>query len=349
MKFGILGGGSWGTALAILWSRHGHHVDLWVRDPQAAEAYQEARRNTRYLPEIDFPEQLYIHNNLEATIAANDLLFMAVPLQAYRNFLTHVKPLLQDKHQLVLLSKGIEIDTHLLPSQIVTDVLGDSWTDRTFALSGPSFAAEVARDMPTTVVLTGSVKERVVELQHELKCPTFRTYRNLDVLGVEVCGALKNVIAIAAGMVTGMNLGLNTLAGLITRGLAEITRLGVTMGARRDTFAGLAGIGDLMLTCNGKLSRNLRVGMALAQGHSLETILRDLGMVAEGVHTARAAKQLSSNLDVELPISDVVYSILYEGMTPKEGLHKLMNRELKNELRLHPKGQEIPSDSDDSH
>lgn len=337
MKFGILGGGSWGTALAILWSRHGHHVDLWVRDPKAAQDFQAQRRNTRYLPDVEFPENLFIHNDLQATIAANDLLFIAVPLQAYRSFLGQINPMLEDKHQLVLLSKGIEIDTHQLPSQIVCDVLGDSWTDKTFALSGPSFAAEVARDAPTTVVLTGTVKERLIELQHELKCPTFRTYRNLDVLGVEVCGALKNVIAIAAGMVTGMNLGLNTLAGLITRGLAEITRLGVTMGAQRDTFAGLAGIGDLMLTCNGKLSRNLRVGMALAEGHSLDTILRDLGMVAEGVHTARAAKQLSSNLGVELPISDVVYSILYEGLTPKQGLHKLMNRELKHELRLHPK------------
>lgn len=331
-RMGILGGGSWGTALAILWARHGHHVDLWVRNKETARAFREMGRNGKYLPEHPFPDGLRICDDLEAVLAENDLIFMAVPLQAYRAFLQGIKHLVRPEHEFVLLSKGIEIDTHMLPTQIVENVLGHDYAHKTYTLSGPSFAAEVAKDLPTTVVLAGADEARVQQLQHVLNCPTFRMYRNKDVIGVELCGALKNVVAIAAGMITGMGLGLNTLSGLITRGLAEITRLGVTMGCRRETFAGLAGMGDLILTCNGKLSRNLRVGMALAEGHTLQTILQDLGMVAEGVHTARAARQLAEQLEVEMPISGMVYRIIYDGVSPSEGLRMLMSRGLKNEL-----------------
>lgn len=330
-RLAILGGGSWGTAMAILWARHGHHVDLWVRNPETARAFREMGCNGKYLPDTQFPEGLHVRDDLAGVMIDNDLILLAVPLQAYREFLTGLSDLVRPEHEFVLLSKGIEIGTHMLPTQIAHNILGPAIHDRCFTLSGPSFAAEVARDLPTTVVIAGNNSNRVRELQHLLNCPTFRMYRNADVLGVEVCGALKNVVAIAAGMVTGMDLGLNTLSGLITRGLAEITRLGVTMGAQRETFAGLAGMGDLILTCNGRLSRNLRVGMALAKGHTLQTILRDLGMVAEGVHTARAAKQLAQDVGVELPISEMVYRIIYEGVTPQDGLRALMSRGLKNE------------------
>ncbi|MDJ0839437.1 MAG: NAD(P)H-dependent glycerol-3-phosphate dehydrogenase [Acidobacteriota bacterium] len=331
MNLGILGGGSWGTALAIMWARNGHQVDLWVRDNERAVAFREAGCNTRYLPDIPFPDDITVQTDLERALRS-PLICMAVPLQAYRGFLTQIKPLLRNDHRLVLLSKGIELGTHLLPTQIVKQVLGQEWQDRCFTLSGPSFAQEVARDKPTTVVLAGTHPEVLKTLQSHLNSPRFRMYRNTDVTGVELCGALKNVIAIAAGITTGMELGANTLAGLITRGLSEISRLGVALGAQRETFAGLAGMGDLILTCNGKLSRNLRVGMALAKGYTLEKILNELGMVAEGVHTSMSAYQLGSKLNVELPITNVVHAILYKELKPHLALHSLMTRSLKSEV-----------------
>ena len=331
MNLGILGGGSWGTALAIMWSRHGHQVELWVRNGEQAAQFKEANCNTRYLPDIPFPDGLHVRTDLEEALRPS-VICMAVPLQAYRAFLTQIKPLLRDDHQLILLSKGIELDTHLLPAQIVDEVLGQAWQDRCFTLSGPSFALEVAQDKPTTVVLAGPHQERLAHLQGHLNSPRFRMYRNTDVVGVELCGALKNVIAIAAGITTGMDLGANTLAGLITRGLSEISRLGVALGAQQETFAGLAGMGDLILTCNGKLSRNLRVGMALAKGYSLEKILNELGMVAEGVHTSMSAYQLGQKLKVELPITNVVHAILYKELKPHLALESLMTRSLKSEV-----------------
>ncbi len=331
MNLGILGGGSWGTALAILWARNGHGVDLWVRNKQDAARFQAENRNTRYLPEIEFPTGIQVHTDLTAPLA-NELICLAIPLQAYRKFLTDIKPSLTGKHQFILVSKGIELDTHLLPTQIVAEVLGKEWSERVFSLSGPSFAQEVGNDLPTLVVLAGTNETLLTQLQKNLNCPRFRMYRNLDINGVELCGALKNVIAIAAGIATGMNLGANSLAALITRGLSEISRLGVVMGAQRETFAGLAGMGDLILTCNSTLSRNLRVGIALAEGHSLDHILNELGMVAEGVQTSKAAYQLSKKVGVELPITDVVYRILFEGLKPQIALHSLMTRSLKSEL-----------------
>ncbi|CAM2066216.1 Glycerol-3-phosphate dehydrogenase [NAD(P)+] [Sulfidibacter corallicola] len=332
MKFGVLGGGSWGTALAILWAKHGHHVDLWVRNPDHAAKFREAGANTRYLPDYPFPERLNVTDDLEHAVHDNDLLVIAVPLQAYRSFLGHIAPMLRPDHNLILTSKGVELNTSYLPQQIVDDVLGEDWGPRSFTLSGPSFAKEVAMDKPTVVVLAGMVDASLLKLQEELTTPTFRMYNNHDVLGVELCGALKNVIAIASGMVIGLDLGNNSMAGLITRGLTEISRLGAAMGAERETFAGLAGMGDLILTCTGSLSRNLRVGQSIARGNSLEKTLDDLGMVAEGVHTCRSARKLAKDHGVELPISEVVYRILYEGLTPPEGLRLLMTRSLKSEL-----------------
>ena len=337
MKFGIIGGGSWGTALAVLWARRGHNVDLWVRNPEHAEAMTQTGINKKYLPGTTLPETIRVSCDLKKTVADNDLLFMAVPLQAYRQLLGEIGTFGLGKRDLILLSKGIELDTHLLPTQIIKDVLGSSWSNRTFTLSGPSFAEEVAKDLPTTVVLAGRKKERLVALQKGLNTNTFRMYRNRDVTGVELCGALKNVIAIASGMANGLGLGQNTLAGLITRGLSEIARLGVNLGARRETFAGLAGMGDLILTCHSQLSRNFRVGMALAQGHSLNEILTNLGMVAEGVHTCRAAVQLGSERNVELPITNVVHQILYDNLSPRKALNSLMSRSLKSELDKDPR------------
>jgi glycerol-3-phosphate dehydrogenase (NAD(P)+) len=332
MHLGILGGGSWGTALAIQWARHGHHVDLWARSESDVAAFREAGRNTRYLPQVDFPADLSVTADLEGVIEKNHLLGIAIPVQAYRDFLKTIAPLLKPHHRLMLLSKGIEVSTLLLPTQVVHDVLGKEWIARTFVLSGPSFALEVAQDKPTTVVLSGPPDEELVVLQEELACPTFRLYRNDDVIGVEICGALKNVIAIGSGMVAGLDLGHNTTAGLITRGLAEMSRMGLTSGARPDTFAGLAGMGDLILTCTGSLSRNYRVGHSMATSDlSLEEILKNLGMVAEGVHTSRAVHQLAALLKVDMPICSMVYAILYGHVKPMDAVRQLMTRRLKSE------------------
>jgi len=332
MKFGILGAGSWGTALGILWSRHGHEIELWARDPKHCELMSRNGENFRYLPGIALPSGCSVTSDLEKVIRNNTLLCLALPLQAYRPFLEIIRPWLSDDHQFVLLSKGIELHTLFLPHQIVTDCLGPKTIARTFALSGPSFAKEVAQNKPTTVVLSGHKSEALERLQTTLNCPTFRTYRNHDLVGVELGGALKNVIAIAAGIVRGLNLGHNTMAGLITRGLSEISRMGVAMGAKRQTFSGLSGMGDLILTCNGDLSRNLRVGMALAQGKSLPEILNDLGMIAEGVKTSESAYELAKQKFVEMPIATSVYKIINEGLDPLLALQQLMTRKLKSEL-----------------
>lgn len=331
MKLGILGGGSWGTALGILWAQKGHPVQLWVRNAQDAETFEKERRNTKYLPDTPFPDNLTATNDLEGVINNSQLICLAVPLQAYRAFLRKIKDQLADYHQILILSKGIELETHQLPTQIVLDVLGHEWKNRTYTLSGPSFAKEVAELMPTTVVLAGNNTERLTTLQKALNCPTFRMYRNRDVAGVELCAALKNVIAIASGMTQGLNLGSNTMAGLITRGLAEISRLAVALGGKQETCAGLAGMGDLILTCTGSLSRNLRVGQALARGEDLKSALNNLGMVAEGVHTCRSAWQLGRQLGVELPITNVINQILYEDLSPRDALEALMSRSLKSE------------------
>ncbi len=333
MRLGILGGGSWGTALAILWAKEGHEVRLWMRNSELVQTFRQENRNTRYLPAHPFPANLKLSDDLARTCRQSELLCLAVPLQTYRELLGKVQRLLDpDLHRLLLLSKGIELETFLLPSAIVLDRLGESWEDRVFVLSGPSFAREVAQDKPTTVVLAGRHGPTLKKLQAALNCPNFRMYRNEDVVGVELAGALKNVIAIASGMASGLNLGDNATAGLITRGLAEMARLGVAMGAKRETFAGLAGMGDLILTCKGTLSRNLQVGLALAKGLKLPAILEELGMVAEGVQTCRAAYQLGRRLGVELPITRAVYRILHEGLPPREALRELMSRGLKAEL-----------------
>ncbi|MCB1041659.1 MAG: NAD(P)-dependent glycerol-3-phosphate dehydrogenase [Acidobacteria bacterium] len=331
MEIGILGGGSWGTALAVMWASAFERVDLWVRNADDARVMTETRFPARYLREIPLPANLHVTSDLASVVRRHRVLGLAIPLPAYRDFLNQFGRLFLD-HDLILLSKGIEVDSLLFPSQIVCDVLGASWESRTFALSGPSFAREVAVHKPTTVVLTGPEGDRLLELREQLATPRFRLYSNPDIVGVELAGAMKNVIAIAAGIAQGMEFGSNTMAGLITRGLAEISRLGEKMGGKRETFAGLAGMGDLILTCTGSQSRNLTVGIRLAEGLALPQILKELGMVAEGVKTTKAARQLSAREGVELPITEVVHGILYEGLTPRQGLAQLMTRSLKSEV-----------------
>jgi len=333
MRIAVLGSGSWGTALAVLWSGHGHEVALWGRNAARVSEFQNARCNLQYLPEIPFPDPLRLTDDLEAAIHDAELICLSIPLQSYRGLMKRMIPLISHGQKLLLVSKGIELETHLRPSEIVTEVLGDDWGDAAFTLAGPSFAREVAENKPTTVVLAGRHEADLALLQEALNCPFFRLYRNLDLVGVEICAGLKNVIAIASGLVKGLDLGDNALAGVITRGLAEISRLGVHMGARAETFAGLAGMGDLILTCTGKLSRNLRVGVELARGRDLQDILDELGMVAEGVHTCRSALQLSRAVGVELPIAAAVYRIINDKLPPRLALQELLSRSLKEEGR----------------
>jgi glycerol-3-phosphate dehydrogenase (NAD(P)+) len=328
---GIIGAGSWGTALAIHLSRSGRDVALWGRDGSRLMRFAQERENTRYLPGFTFPESLRVEEDLKRLIATSPILCLAIPLQAYRPFLLEHGHRFSEAQQLVMLSKGMELDTLMLPTQIVMDVLGEAWGERTSMLSGPSFAKEVAAGMPTTVVLSSTLESHIEPLQHYFTSPVFRVYTNSDWIGVELAGALKNVIAIAAGMVSGLNLGHNTMAALLTRALYEISRLGSALGARKRTFSGLAGMGDLILTCTGHLSRNRTIGVMLAQGKGLAEALQELGMVAEGVKTARPAATLGREMGIDLPIINVVDRILNEGLNPEEGLFELMTRKLKSE------------------
>lgn len=334
MKISVIGGGSWGTSMGILLAKAGRDVVMWGRDPKQMAEMAEHRENRRYLPGATFPESLTVTNSLEEALVC-PVVMLAIPLQSYRKFLTDNHDHFSDQ-ELILLSKGMEIDTQMLPTQIVCSVLGASWEEQTFMLSGPSFAKEVAEFKATTVVLAGKNAPRLAELQKLMMCPTFRVYNNADVMGVEIAGALKNVMAIASGIAQAKDLGHNAMAALITRGLVEIARLGESLGAQRETFAGLAGMGDLILTCTGGLSRNLRVGIALGQGKSLDQILSELGMVAEGVHTCRAATSMAKERHIELPITEVVHAILYEGVSPEQGLRELMTRSPKWESTNKP-------------
>jgi glycerol-3-phosphate dehydrogenase (NAD(P)+) len=332
---GVLGGGSWGSAIALMLARKNQPVLLWLRDAERAEEMARKRMLLRYLPGRSLPESIQVTSRLEEALEASTLL-LTVPLQAYRSTLMTLATSLKQHHELVLLSKGMEVGTLLLPTEIVCSCLGEAWRLRCFTLSGPSFAEEVADGKPTTVVLAGLNHQRLKELQKLLMSDSFRIYGNDDVLGVELAGALKNVMAIAAGIVWGRELGYNALAALITRGLAEIARMGACLGARPETFAGLAGMGDLILTCTGGLSRNLRVGLGLAKNQSLPEIMASLGMVAEGVHTCKSAVAMAEARGVDMPIVQTVGDILYAGLSPQEGLHRLMTRSPKWESTQPP-------------
>lgn len=326
----VLGAGSWGTALADALARNGHQVRLWARDPQLAADIERDGTNERYLPGIPLAQPLNPTADLEQALEGSAVVVSVCPSHAVRDVLTAAKPHLDDQI-LVTASKGIEIGTHDRMSEVIIETLGDAAERRTVVLSGPSFAEELVKGLPTAVV-AASVSERNARAVQELfQNGYFRVYTQPDVPGVEVGGALKNVMALAAGISDGLNLGANARAALITRGLAEIVRLGVQFGARETTLAGLAGLGDLVLTCTGNLSRNRTVGMAIGSGRSLDEIVGELDQVVEGVRTARAVHDLSGKLDVEMPITSSVYSILYEDVAPREALARLMAREPKPE------------------
>jgi glycerol-3-phosphate dehydrogenase (NAD(P)+) len=331
-RIAILGSGSWGTALAILFSRtrETHEVSLWARNPELAGAIREKRENTAYLPGQTIPESILITSNVEAALKRAEIVVGAIPSAYARAVYQTAAPHLPSKVILVSATKGLEPTRHARMSEVIvqTTKLGAA---RIAVLSGPSFALEAARGEPTAVVLACKDTGAANMLQEKLGGPTFRLYTNSDVLGVELAGAMKNVIAIAAGACQGLGLGTNTLAALITRGLAEMARLAVAQGAKPETLNGLAGLGDLVLTCTGALSRNRYVGIELGKGRSLKDILAGMKMVAEGVGTATALLALAQEKQIGLPITEQVNAILHEGKSPALAIREIMERPQKRE------------------
>lgn len=336
MPIGVLGAGSFGTALAIHAASSGHAVRLWVRRPEAAERLRRERENGTYLPGVPFPEELEVVEELGALAAAEPLV-MAVPSHGYREVLARYLAArgASDPLTLVSATKGIEAESLARMSRVSEEETARVGVACRFAvLSGPTFAAEVARGVPSAAVVACEDETAADGLRHALASPTLRLYSSSDVVGVELAGTAKNVIAIAAGVVSGLGLGHNTLAALITRGLHEMTRLVVAHGGDSETLRGLAGLGDLVLTCTGGLSRNRRTGLELARGNSLETILAETTEVAEGVKNSKVIARLAAESGVEMPIIEQMVEVMYEGKSARAAVHELMTRDLKREAEL---------------
>lgn len=328
MKISVIGAGAWGTAMAVSLAGQ-HQVTLYARNAQQIEAMRATRVNRTYLPDIILPSALTLSADLDSAVASADLIILAVPLAALRSTLKAL-PSLPDKTGLVWLCKGLEANTGLLPHQVVAAELPAGVPCA--VLSGPSFALEVAKGLPTALTLASTDAEFARHTAKALRAPHLRVYASTDVVGVEIGGAVKNVLAIAAGISDGMGLGLNARAALMTRGLAEISRLGVALGGRAETLMGLSGAGDLILTCTGDLSRNRQVGLLLTQQHALPEIMRRLGHVAEGVYSVREVHQLAQRLNVPMPICAAVHRIIYEQVPVKEVLAELLNRPVHSEF-----------------
>ncbi len=325
----ILGAGAWGTSLAIsLARRGGHHLTLWAHNPALAEQLIESGENLPYLPGFTLPADVQITSDLPASIFEADILLSVVPSQHLRGIISHIAPLLTRNQVILSASKGIEEHSFLRMSQVIASV-----TDTPCAvLSGPSFAQEVAAGSPTAVVAAAHDTRLALAIQRDFSSPTLRVYTNDDVTGVELGGALKNVIALAAGVVNGLNLGHNSASALITRGIAEMTRLAVACGGRRQTLAGLSGIGDLVLTCTGTLSRNRSVGIELGRGRRLDDILAGMGgKIAEGVRSTTAALGLAARYGVEMPITEQVDAILHRNKRAADAIRELMSRPGRDE------------------
>jgi glycerol-3-phosphate dehydrogenase (NAD(P)+) len=327
----VIGAGGWGTALANLLAEKGIPVSLWVYEEDLCKTMVETRENALYLPEIRLAPLVQPNHSLGSVVARKRVLVMAVPSHVYRQVARQVVSCLSGRVVIVNATKGIENESLKTMGEIWREITPDGLVWEYAALSGPSFAREVARHVPTAVTVAATSKEVAVEVQCLFATPFFRVYSSTDVIGVELGGALKNIVALAAGIIDGLGLGHNTRAALITRGLAEMSRLGTTLGAEPLTFLGLSGVGDLVLTCTGELSRNRTVGFQLGQGRKLEEILGEMRMVAEGVKTTRSVYHLARRQNVELPICEEMYRILYENRSPREAVATLMQRDLKHE------------------
>jgi glycerol-3-phosphate dehydrogenase (NAD(P)+) len=332
-KIAILGGGSWGTGLSVVLasSRRSHDIALWVREPAIVESINAVHENKTYLPAVPIPACVMPSSDLHEVLDRARVIVGAVPSAHTREVFTRALPHISPDAAIVSATKGLETATHLRMSEVIGQALSSRFIPSVAVLSGPSFAVEAARGEPTAVVLASHDYSLATFLQEEFAGPTFRLYTNDDVLGVELAGAMKNVMAIAAGACQGLGFGANTLAALITRGLAEMTRLSVKLGARPETLGGLAGLGDLVLTCTGTLSRNRHVGFELGKGRSLDDILSGMSMIAEGVPTTAALLALGREQHVDLPITEQVNAILQQWKSPSEAIRDIMDRPLKRE------------------
>lgn len=331
IQIGILGAGSFGTALAHLLSHKGHQVVLWAREKEIAQGINQNHLNPVYLKEIELGP-LKATNDVSEACAHKELLLFSIPSQFVRSVLEKVKNKIPPQTTLVNTAKGIEKETLMTMSQVFADVLGNQMVAHYVTLSGPTFALELAKKFPTGASLASKNKEASKKAQALISVEYFRLYTNDDVIGVELGGALKNVMAIGTGIAEGLGFGLNTRAGHITRCLHEMTKLGVAMGAKPLTFSGLSGLGDLVLTCTGDLSRNRHVGLELGRGKKLQQITKNMKSVAEGVATAQSVHELAKKHNVEMVNAEYVYRILYEGLSPKQALKEILARELKEEM-----------------
>ncbi len=325
-KIGVIGAGSWGTAIAVLLSKR-HTVSLWVYDPAQAEEMVQCRENKQFLPGVSIGETVSFTTDVKEAMEDAELVITAVPSHTMRETANKMKP---HYHGQILLniSKGLEEGSLMRLSEVLTDVIPEA---NVAVMSGPSHAEEVGRGIPTTNVVSCHDMSQAKKIQDLVMAPEFRVYTNTDMVGVELGGSLKNVIALCAGIIDGLGMGDNTKAALMTRGLAEITRLGCAMGADPHTFAGLSGIGDLIVTCTSMHSRNRRAGILIGQGHTLEETLEQVHMVVEGVKTAAAAYELAKRNNVEMPICRQAYAVLFEGKNPRDAIFDLMVREKKTE------------------
>ncbi len=331
-KVGVIGAGSWGTTLANLLAEKGIDVDLWVREKDVFNQIKNESINNVFLPGVKLAPMLRPVRTFQEALSGKELVLLVTPSHVMRDVLKKLKPYLDSRPILMTATKGIENNTLMTMSQVVESELSGIHMENFACLSGPSFAKEVSRKHPTAVTIACRNPGHAARLQELFYTEFFRVYTSEDLTGVQLGGALKNVIAIAAGVSDGLNFGHNARAAIITRGLAEISRLGVAMGANPLTFLGLAGVGDLVLTCTGDLSRNRMVGVKIGKGIDLKEITENMKMVAEGVKTARSAYELSKKIGVEMPITSQVYEILYEKKSPKEAVKELMTRKLKAEL-----------------
>ncbi len=333
MKACVIGAGTWGTAFALHLGRLKIRTHLWIREKEVYEEALSYRENRTFLPGYVFPSTVSFFDDIKEALSSAEIIFIAVPSKFCRKIYEQLAPHLSSDHMIVSLTKGIEENTLKRMSEVMENVFSSSFAPRMAVLSGPSFAKEVAEGHPTAVVLTSREKNQALKIQHLISSPIFRAYTSDDTVGVELAGAVKNVIAIAAGISDSLQFGSNSIAALVTRGIAEMTRIGVQLGARKETFAGLAGIGDLVLTCTGKLSRNHFIGMELGKGKSLKEIVSSMKMVAEGITTTLSVYQLAKREKVEMPICEQVYQVLYKNKDPKKVLQILMSRKLKSEYK----------------
>lgn len=331
MKVSVIGGGTWGSAFALYLGRMKIETQLWIREDDIYQDIIQRRENRTFLPGHIFPPSVSFFHNLKEATESSQIVFVAVPSKFCRQIYNQLAPHLSNQQIIVSLTKGLEEKSLKRMSEVMEEIFSSKFSPQIAILSGPSFAKEVAEQQPTAVVVASKDVALAQRIQHLISSVSFRAYTSQDVIGVELAGALKNVIAIAAGILDALQLGTNSMAALITRGLYEITRLGLKLGAKKETFSGLAGIGDLVLTCTGRLSRNRFLGSELGKGKPLTEIVRGMKMVAEGVTTTLSARLLAQREGVEMPICEEVYQVLYNNKNPQQAVQDLMTRRLKEE------------------